>query len=242
MGETDEGGRTGQRRGELPQVLRSMKGAKVPTITLLPLLCSGLLWVTEVSTPLLLGGRTPILLPPALQPGATLAGFAAHLGSSRLQLPLRRSRLASQPARSPPAWQGAGEGVFLRHPVLLRFPWGKGRSKRAGVEEGGPDPHAPRYLMASCTVEKLTQVFPSNTGGPTSTRRPRSTKSSAFSRAVPPGIPRLGRRMAWTACPPWGSPRTSTSSPPETSQATPFLRGAKFLPLDFSPPILVPLA
>lgn len=150
--------------------------------------------------------------------------------------------LPSQPSRSPPAQQGTGKGLSqdIQRSTIVHG------EKAAGELVWGeaslaPDPNTPSCLEASCAMEKLTQIFLSNADGPTSTRRPQSTKSFAFSRAVPRGTPRLGRRMAWTVCPPWGRPRTSTvaSSPPETSQVTPFLCRSKFLPLDFFP-ILVP--
>lgn len=231
MGETDEGGRTGQRGAESLQILQSTKGAKVPTITLLLVLCSGLCWVTELP----MGGR-PFSCPnpPSRSNAGRFRSSPRLLSPSCSRFVQQCPGLASQPARSPPAWQGTGEGAFPQHPAFLHFLRGKGvllESWGGGRASLAPGSNELSYLVASHTMEKLNQIFPSNTGGPMSTRRPQSTKSSAFSRAVLPGTPQLGRRMAWTACPPWGRPRTQAQlphSPPETSQVTPFCVGPNF--------------
>lgn len=125
-----------------------------------------------------------------------------------------------------------GEGVLLWHSVFLHSPrgkrvlpgsWGAGRGTAAWLT-------CTELARGISHKKKLTLGFLSNADGPTSTRRPRSTKSSAFSRAGPPGIPRRGRRTAWTVCLLPGRPRSSTaaSAPPQTFQVTPISVGPSF--------------
>lgn len=110
-------------------------------------------------------GRMPIFLPQSSRlercwhiPQLTWVPLASCFPVAQ-----QRSRLASQPAGSPPALAGhRGRGFAVASSVppfsvgkrVLLESWGGGRGSLAA------DPKAPSCLMASCTMEKLTQIFP----------------------------------------------------------------------------------